>query len=147
MTQGILSKTGKGYRGPGMRPWGLLSYPWAQPGDRSKLSIGSVRTHYIIVWSSDNLCISPRIPWNLGGKIWWNFYLLKVFCQRISEKAWAMRNFLKTYVLYWLSEKKYKIWKIFFKQAYVVLLDYIIFFRFLNSCETLGSQSTVRFLQ
>ena len=48
MTQGILSETGMGYIGkqgwlstdPGMHPWGLISYPWVQPRDGSKLSLG-----------------------------------------------------------------------------------------------------------
>ena len=35
MTQGILIKTGMGYREPGMHPRGLLTNPWAQPWDRS----------------------------------------------------------------------------------------------------------------
>ena len=32
--------------------------------DRSKLSMGPVRTHYIIEDCSDNLCISPKIEHN-----------------------------------------------------------------------------------
>ena len=35
MTQGILIKTGMGYREPGMHPRGLLTNPWAQAWDRS----------------------------------------------------------------------------------------------------------------
>ena len=58
-----------------MDTWGLLNYlwvqPWArsnsilgQPCDRNKLSLGAVRTHYIIVERSDNLCISSKIKKN-----------------------------------------------------------------------------------
>ena len=50
--------------GPGMHPWGLLSYPWVQPWDRSKLSLGPVCTHYRVVQRSDDLCISPKIKNN-----------------------------------------------------------------------------------
>ena len=70
-------------------------------------------------------------------------YLLKLFCQRTSLETSERRHFLKIYVLPWLNlfEKKIQNETISFSP-----FEYDHSCCFLNRRETLGSDTTVRFL-
>ena len=150
---GFLSKTGMGYRGTRDNLVGAQGCThgvyWIIPGCSPGTAVSYVWTQFIHIISLCNVLMIYAFHQKSSTiNLWsWNlmkFYLLKVFCQRTWLKASGIRIFQKTCLLM-ACLKKMQNETNFPKNTSSRPFGQEHSSRFLNWCETLGSESTIDF--